>query len=119
MERFLRRLGCLEAGLTDAPHYARHEGLVDTVGKAGLLYESQSENVAFALGRSNSGSSAVTAPGPQQHASPLRPSLDGLVVLGIGEHVHLQLLVRHGGGGGWSADSASSGAAKMRGVAVV
>ncbi|MEV5568105.1 hypothetical protein AB0L54_35420, partial [Streptomyces sp. NPDC052196] len=36
MERFLRRLARLEAGLTDAAHYARHEVLVDIVEKAGL-----------------------------------------------------------------------------------
>lgn len=64
MERFLRRLGRLEAGLTGAPHYARHEVLVDIVREAGLPYESQFENVAFALGCSNSGSSVVTAPCP-------------------------------------------------------
>lgn len=50
MERFLRRLARLEAGLTDAAHYARHEVLVDIVEKAGLPYESLSEDVASGIG---------------------------------------------------------------------
>ncbi|MEU5582993.1 hypothetical protein ABZ791_35960 [Streptomyces huasconensis] len=50
MERFLRRLARLEAGLTDAAHYAKHEVLVDIVEKAGLPYESLSEDVASRIG---------------------------------------------------------------------
>ncbi|MFI6730341.1 hypothetical protein [Streptomyces atratus] len=50
MERFLRRLARLEAGLTDAAHYAKHEVLVQIVEKAGLPYESLSEDVAEAIG---------------------------------------------------------------------
>lgn len=50
MERFLRRLARLEAGLTDAAHYARHEVLVQIVEKAGLPYESLSEDVASGIG---------------------------------------------------------------------
>ncbi|MFQ6147449.1 hypothetical protein ACLMNJ_30980 [Streptomyces seoulensis] len=50
MERFTRRLARLEAGLTDAAHYARHEVLVAIVEKAGLPYESLSEDVASGIG---------------------------------------------------------------------
>ncbi|WP_371788994.1 hypothetical protein OH723_31325 (plasmid) [Streptomyces albidoflavus] len=50
MERFTRRLARLEAGLTDAAHYARHEVRVAIVEKAGLPYESLSEDVASGIG---------------------------------------------------------------------
>ncbi|MFE2943830.1 hypothetical protein ACFXKG_33040 [Streptomyces sp. NPDC059255] len=50
MERFLRRLARLEAGLTDATHYARHEVPVGTVEKTGLPYESPSEDVTSGTG---------------------------------------------------------------------
>ncbi|MEU2855626.1 hypothetical protein [Streptomyces syringium] len=50
MERFVRRLARLEAGLTDTARYARHEVLVDIVEKAGLPYESLSEDVASGIG---------------------------------------------------------------------
>jgi hypothetical protein len=50
MERFLRRLARLEAGLTDAAPYAEPGLLAGITEKAGLPYESLSEDVAQAIG---------------------------------------------------------------------
>ncbi|MFE2094574.1 hypothetical protein [Streptomyces sp. NPDC059460] len=50
MERFLRRLARLEAGLTDCAYYAKPGVLAGIVEKAGLPYESLSEDVAYAIG---------------------------------------------------------------------
>lgn len=50
MERFLRRLARLEAGLTDCAHYAKPGVLAGIVEKAGLPYESLSKDVAEAIG---------------------------------------------------------------------
>ncbi|MEU4497556.1 hypothetical protein AB0F96_29980 [Streptomyces sp. NPDC023998] len=50
MERFLRRLARLDAGLTDSVPYAEPGVLDGIVEKAGLPYESLSEDVAEAIG---------------------------------------------------------------------
>ncbi|MFH9016594.1 hypothetical protein ACH4C6_35500 [Streptomyces sp. NPDC017943] len=50
MERFLRRLARLEAGLIDCAYYAKPGVLAGIVEKAGLPYESLSEDVAYAIG---------------------------------------------------------------------
>ncbi|WP_329453709.1 hypothetical protein OG894_45195 (plasmid) [Streptomyces sp. NBC_01724] len=50
MERFLRRLARLEGGLTDRAYYAKPGVLAGIVEKAGLPYESLSEDVAYTIG---------------------------------------------------------------------
>ncbi|MFD4977628.1 hypothetical protein [Streptomyces sp. NPDC058424] len=50
MERFLRRLARLEAGPTDCAYYAKPGVLAGIVEKAGLPYESLSEDIAYAIG---------------------------------------------------------------------
>ncbi|MFE4920850.1 hypothetical protein [Streptomyces sp. NPDC056661] len=50
MERFLRRLARPEAGLTGCAYYGKPGVLVGIVEKAGLPYESLSEDVAYTIG---------------------------------------------------------------------
>ncbi|MFF1593063.1 hypothetical protein ACFVY0_33835 [Streptomyces sp. NPDC058286] len=50
LERFLRRLARLEAGLTDCVYYAKPGVLARIVEKAGLPYESLSEDIAYVIG---------------------------------------------------------------------
>lgn len=57
MEQFLRRLARLEAALTDAAPYAEPGVLAGIVEKAGLPYESLSEDVAEAIGLERPGRS--------------------------------------------------------------